>query len=143
QPQPHGRGGVRDVLVDVGVREPGQRQGPPLHEHLGLGTRTGQRADQVEHLGGEVDFAHPRTPTRTPVNRAGADGWPVWPICPGWPLPQFGVPHVTISPDSMSIPCPLWTAYRRAAGVPSSSYPNEPSAPGIVGSMTMFISSDP
>ena len=27
--------------------------------------------------------AHPRTPTQTLRNRAGAAGWPVWPICPG------------------------------------------------------------
>src|SRR6266498_4385401 len=38
---------------------------------------------------------------------------------------------------------PSCTACRAAAGVPSSSYPNEPRAPGIVGSIVMFISSEP
>ena len=33
--------------------------------------------------------------------------------------------------------------WERLARVPSSSYPNEPSAPGYVGSMTMFIRSEP
>jgi len=37
------------------------------------------------------------------VNRAGAAGWPVWPTCVGCPLPQFGVPHGTVSAESMSI----------------------------------------
>ncbi len=38
---------------------------------------------------------------------------------------------------------PLRTASRAVAGVPSSSKPKEPNAPGIVGSMVMFISSEP
>ena len=46
---------------------------------------------------------HARTPTRTLRNRAGVDGWPVWPTWPGWPLPQLGVPHATVSDESMSI----------------------------------------
>ena len=39
------------------------------------------------------------------VNRAGTDGWPVWPTCMGWPLPQLAVPQNTHSsgPPTMSI----------------------------------------
>ena len=46
---------------------------------------------------------HALTPTRTLRNRAGAEGWPVWPTWPGWPFPQLGVPHATVSDESMSI----------------------------------------
>ena len=51
-------------------------------------------------------LAHqPRTPTRMPRKRAGTAGWPVWPICTGWPLPQLGVPQKVHSsgPPSMSM----------------------------------------
>ena len=41
----------------------------------------------------------PAPPPVRSVNRAGAAGWPVCPIWPGWPLPQFGVPHAMISED--------------------------------------------
>jgi hypothetical protein len=29
----------------------------------------------------------------------------VWPVWPGWPLPQFGRPQAVISPESMSMDC--------------------------------------
>ena len=58
----------------------------------------------VERGGGKVELGgHARTPTRTLRKRAGAAGCPVCPIWPGWPLPQLGVPHASISDESMSI----------------------------------------
>ncbi len=38
--------------------------------------------------------SHSITPTLMVRKRAGAAPWPVWPICIGWPLPQFGVPQM-------------------------------------------------
>ena len=38
--------------------------------------------------------AHPITPTRTLRNRPPETPCPTWPVCPGSPLPQFGVPHI-------------------------------------------------
>ena len=43
---------------------------------------------------GPIDARHqPRTPSCTSRNRAGDAPWPTRATCPGWPLPQFGVPH--------------------------------------------------
>jgi hypothetical protein len=84
-----------------------------VHRDRGLELADRLCPHQVQHLLGQVQLvahrpvlaprAHALTPTRTLVNRAGAAGWPVCPTCPGWPLPQFGVPHGTICDDSMSI----------------------------------------
>ena len=52
------------------------------------------------------------------MKRAGAAGWPVCPTWPGWPLPQFGVPHATTSLPSMSMlrqncgPIPVYVGLR-------------------------------
>src|SRR5206468_10953523 len=114
----------RDVLVDEPRREPGQGLAAPADGDLHLGIPR-SRADEVDNVVGEIEAArgvpvgrrhrpaafgrrhrrYPRTPTRTPRKRAGTDGWPVWPICWGWPLPQFGVPQKVHSSrlPSMSI----------------------------------------
>ena len=69
-----------DVLVDHRLGEPGQRElvAVGLGGDLGPGEGPAQRLDGAR---GEVLLAaHARTPTRTLRNRAGAAGWPVWPV---------------------------------------------------------------
>jgi hypothetical protein len=58
QAQPDDLGGVGDVLVDVRVGEPGQRQVIAVHQHLGFGVRAGLRPYQIQDLFG----AHPCPP---------------------------------------------------------------------------------
>ena len=104
--QVKGAGRIGDVLVDEARREPGQRLGAGGDGDLGLCIGTDQAQDALADL--EEGFrAHQRTPTRTPRNRHGTAGWPVWPICPGWPFPQFGVPQNvhSVSLPSMSRLC--------------------------------------
>ena len=106
-----------DVLVDEAGREagqgrlsPGGRSPRPRRRApaRGRGRRCGPpaRAQRcaVGRALGRRHRRHPRTPTRIPRKRAGTAGWPVWPICCGWPLPQFGVPQNVHSsrPPSMS-----------------------------------------
>src|SRR5690606_31038569 len=100
------------VLVDVAVGEAGEGAAPLAAGDEGLGSV----ADRGEHpvadveadggslVGGGVP-GHQWTPTCTLVNRAGTDGWPVWPTCMGWPLPQLAVPQNTHSsgPPTMSM----------------------------------------
>ena len=92
-----------DVLVDLGVREPGQRALAADDERLRL-VRAGGLC-RLDHALGEpqrvvrvtadaVRRAHATTPTRTLRNRAPDTPCPTWPVCPGSPLPQFGVPHI-------------------------------------------------
>jgi len=93
---------VGDVLVDEARREARQRLGALPDGHLDLGV-PGPGADQVDRVLGQLEAGrgrrldrhrrYPLTPTRIPRNRAGTAGCPVWPICWGWPLPQFGVPQ--------------------------------------------------
>ena len=40
---------------------------------------------------------HHRTPTWTFRKRAGDAAWPTRATCPGWPLPQLGVPYTVHS----------------------------------------------
>ena len=68
-----------DVLVDERGREPGEGELGPGDEDLGLDPGARLPADHVEDLLGQGritfgDGIHPRTPTRTPRNRAGAAG---------------------------------------------------------------------
>src|SRR4029079_6993963 len=89
--------------------EAGQRAVAAGDVHLGLGgvgPVADDREDPFSDLEAGADLGrHPCTPTRMPRSRAGTAGCPVWPICWGWPLPQFGVPQKTHSsrPPSMSI----------------------------------------
>ncbi len=101
---------ARDVLVDLAVREPGQRRGARDDQRLGLARahrlglpddllRDAERrlrvvADAAIAAGGAQD-AHATTPTRTLRNRAPDAPWPTWPAWPGSPLPQFGVLHIS------------------------------------------------
>ncbi len=74
-------GRIGDVLVDEAGGEPGERIRAARNGHLGLGAGIDAGKDalaDIEHL-----VAHPVTPTRTPRNRHGTDGCPVWPIWPG------------------------------------------------------------
>src|SRR5690606_9137738 len=100
------------VLVDAAVGEAGEGRAALSDRD----ERLGPVADAGEHLVADVEAGrgggvsggipgHQRTPTRTLVNRAGTDGWPVWPTCMGWPLPQLAVPQKTHSsgPPTMSI----------------------------------------
>ena len=82
---------IGNVLVDEARCETGERIGSAGNGHLGLGVSTDAREDAIADV--EQPVAHPVTPTRTPRNRHGTDGCPVWPIWPGCPLPQFGVPQ--------------------------------------------------
>jgi hypothetical protein len=84
-PQPDSGGRVGHVLVDAGVGEPGQRQRGVVDQRFGLGGAAGQPADEVDDPAREIELRghQPVTPTRTPVNRAGAAGCPVCPVWPG------------------------------------------------------------
>jgi len=91
------------VLMDERVRESSQRQVPGRCQHFSFGTIS----DEVQDLLRELDLsAHPRTPTRTFLNRPGAAECPVCATCIGCPFPQFGVPQWIHSspPASMSRP---------------------------------------
>ena len=105
QAQPHRGDVLGDVLVDHGVGEPGQGQAVAVGRgvDLGVGRRRCRELDRDRRQPLLGAGGHARTPTRTLRNRAGAEGWPVWPTWPGWPLPQLGVPHATVSDESMSI----------------------------------------
>src|SRR5262245_19893092 len=79
---------------------------PGPDQRLGLGGaglrgRLDDPLAELERLGGgglRVDgrgrVGHAITPTRTLRNRAPETPWPTCPVCPGSPLPQFGVPHI-------------------------------------------------
>ena len=95
----HGREGdlgavLGHVLVDERVGEAGQSVAARADLDYGLGPVADRGQDAVADL--ELALAHrahPRTPTRTFRKRAGTAGWPVWPVCTGCPLPQWGVPQ--------------------------------------------------
>ena len=64
----------RDVLVDEGVGEPGQRVLAGTNRHLGGAVAHGRRRGAAS----SSSLLHqPVTPTRTFWNRAGTVGWPV------------------------------------------------------------------
>ena len=101
---------VADVLVDKRIGEAGEAFRHHAHGHSGPGPAVHQ-VEGAGRQGVEVGgVGHPRTPTRTPRNRQGTAGWPVWPTCNGWPLPQLGVPHAVSSdgPPTMSIDPQKW-----------------------------------
>ena len=103
EPEVDERLGAGDVLVDLRVGE--ARQGRFAGHDQGLGLARARPLGRVDDLLGEakrllgvapdpVLGAHPITPTRTLRNRPPETPWPTWPVCPGSPLPQFGVPHI-------------------------------------------------
>ena len=83
---------VNDVLMDEGIGEAGEALAGTGHRHRRFGAMA-HHFDQPLRQDARVGGVHPRTPTRTSRNRHGTEGWPVCPICTGWPLPQFGVPQ--------------------------------------------------
>ena len=89
---------IGDVLVDEAGGEACQRVTPGRDGHFGFRLR----ADPGQHSLADVQqaVAHPCTPTRMPRKRQGTEGCPVWPICCGCPLPQFGVPQ-NVHSDSL------------------------------------------
>ena len=64
---------------------------PSTPDSSSAASATGANPSAPEQLG------HQRTPTWTLRNRAGEAPCPTRPTCPGWPLPQLGVPHTTQS----------------------------------------------
>jgi hypothetical protein len=90
-----------DVLMDERVGEAGETRVRRPGDHLGLEPVGNPAEDLVDDRG---ELAHPLTPMRTPENRAGAAGCPVWATWSGWPFPQLGVPQSTHSgsPPTMS-----------------------------------------
>ena len=90
---------ARRALVDLALGEPRQRA-PLVHEQdLDIVDPTqcqGGIGDPPEPVGPH-QARHQRTPTWTLRNRAGDAPCPTRPTCPGWPLPQFGVPQTTQS----------------------------------------------
>ena len=74
-------GRIGDVLVNEAGGEPGERIRAARNGHLRLGAGTHAGKDALADV--EQPVAHPVTPTRTPRNRHGTEGCPVWPIWPG------------------------------------------------------------
>ena len=60
----------------------------------GLDHALGEPQRVVRVTADAVRRAHATTPTRTFRNRAPDTPCPTWPVWPGSPLPQFGVPHI-------------------------------------------------
>ena len=100
--------GLGHVLVDLAVCEAsqcrilGHDQGlrfrhAMAHRLREDGFGQGQRVMRsiVVHRRGARQAYHLPTPTLTFRKRAPGTAWPTWPVCPGSPLPQFGVPSMT------------------------------------------------
>src|SRR5262249_2872572 len=114
EPEVHRAAGLVDVLVDLAVREPGQRGVVRGHEDLGLRRARSQRPaqdilGQPERLGRRIAGAHPRAGAGAHGRRGGATGR----------VRCRDLPH--------HLPTPTWTSRNRA---PETAWPTWAPWPG-------------